>query len=70
MKDFFFVADMDFRHAILVTGLIITILNIRELYGQRLPKSITPRRYHLTLLTHMGDDQGFGYYGEVSITVN
>lgn len=36
----------------------------------RLPDSVRPEHYKLTIFTHINDDEGFKYYGDVRITIN
>lgn len=36
----------------------------------RLPRTIFPEHYKLHVLTHINDDEGFKYYGDVRIKVN
>lgn len=36
----------------------------------RLPKSIRPDYYKLNVLTHINDDEGFKFIGDVAIKVN
>lgn len=35
----------------------------------RLPRSLFPELYKLTVFTHINDDEGFKFYGDVCITV-
>nr|XP_040229612.2 aminopeptidase N-like isoform X1 [Anopheles coluzzii] len=35
--------------------------------GYRLPKSITPEHYNLRVYTHLGDERGFIFYGQVAM---
>lgn len=35
----------------------------------RLPRNLFPELYKLTVFTHINDDEGFKYYGNVRITV-
>lgn len=35
----------------------------------RLPDTVRPEYYKLTIFTHLNDDEGFKYYGDVRITV-
>lgn len=35
----------------------------------RLPRTIFPEHYKLNVLTHINDDEGFKYYGDVRIKV-
>lgn len=35
----------------------------------RLPRTLFPEYYKLNVFTHLNDDQGFKYYGDVRITV-
>lgn len=35
----------------------------------RLPRNLFPELYKLTVFTHIDDDKGFKYYGDVRITV-
>lgn len=41
-----------------------------EINNYRLPKSIHPEHYKVQILTHLGDENGFKFYGKVWIKVN
>lgn len=36
----------------------------------RLPRSLSPETYKLQIFTHLNDEDGFKYYGDVRITVS
>lgn len=60
---------MEYRHGLFSIFLIINLLSVTVLHGHRLPKSIKPEHYNLKVLTHLDDNSGFSYGGDVTITV-
>ncbi|XP_053669421.1 aminopeptidase N [Anopheles marshallii] len=64
---------MAMERNVMLLALLITVIaaslgdssNLNSSY--RLPKSITPEHYNLQVFTHLGDERGFIFYGQVVI---
>ena len=48
-----------------------TELRLEEVYdSNRLPTAVTPENYKLEIITHLDDEEGFTFKGNVLITVS